>query len=397
MALFRRKRSQPDAPAEKRSQFPTIPFHQVLAAWPSTAAGVSVTTESAMRSAAVAACVRVLKTTVAQLPVDQGRAEGTRRVQRPASQVVLKPSARVSRRAWVAQNMHSFLTDGNVYGQVVAYDRLTGLPTQVESLAPRDVHWRSTGDGVSVPYVRNEPKDIWPLGDLVHIPASAFLRPGCVVADSPVDLAKESIGTSLAAERFGAQFFGDGAHPSAIIRSDQELDEPAAKNVKNAVLGAMVGREPAVLGSGLEYDQIQINPSDSQFLDLLRFECEQAARFFGVPPAMIYAAVSGQSVTYANVNQADLQYLKYSVAIWLADLEDAWSAWVAPDTVKFNVNALLRMDTPSRFTVYDKAIRTGIYSVNDVRTLEDLEPIPDGDEYLWPPYRAFPIDTDEDA
>lgn len=393
MSLLRPRRR-----TEARSRPAALPLSAYASLFTQTASGVPVGQDNAVRAAAVAACVRILKTTVAMLPVDEVTVSG--RVRRPVdtpSPVVARPSARVSRRAWVAQVMHSLLTNGNYYALVVATDRV-GRPVQVESVAPKDVTWISRGN-VEVPYVAGEERDIWPLGDLIHIPASAFLCPGRVVADSPVDLARESIGTALAAERFGSQFFGDGAHPSSIVYSDQELDEPAAGKIKQAFLRATSGgREPAVLGSGLKYEQIQINPQDSQFLDLLRFEVEQACRFWGVPPQMVYAAVSGQSVTYANVNQADLQFLKYSVAHWIADIEDAWSSWIDdPRTVKFNINALLRMDTPTRFKSHETALRSGWLSVNEVRRLEDLEDIPDGDQYLWPPWRQFPMpDADDD-
>jgi HK97 family phage portal protein len=382
VAWFRRKRVTDDAPVgEQRSTFAPISLQQYLMAYPSSASGVLVTTETALRDAAVAACVRVLKTSITMLPVDEVIVQGKTRRPVAASQIVRRPSGRLSQRQWLAQIADSLVTGGNAYGLVVAADS-AGRPTQIETIAPKDVHWSTIGE--LTPYVDNKPMRVWPTGDLVHIPATAFLRAGYPVADSPVELARESIGTSLAAERFGAQFFGDGAHPSSIVRSDQELTAEAAKAIKNAVVGAMVGREPAVLGSGLEYEQIQVDPKDSQFIDLMRFEVEQACRFFGVPPSMAYAAVSGQSITYANVSESDLMFLKYSLSSWLLDIEDAWSAFLtAPRVVKFNTAALLRMDATGRHSLYKTRLESKTTTVNEIRALEDEEPFV-GDEFDEP-------------
>jgi len=351
--------------------------------WPSswavpTASGQVVNAETAMRSAAVAACVRVLKTSVAMLPVDVVRIQGKTRIEVTAPPVVQKPSARVSQRAWVSQMMDSYLLAGNAYGQVTAVDRLQH-PVQVESVAHGDVTWLAV-DGSLHPYVRSQRSELWPVGDLIHLPASAFLPAGTRVALSPVELAKQSIGAGLAAEQFGAGFFGAAGHPSSIIYSDQALTADQAENIKARFKEAVKPgvREPAVFGSGLKYEPIQVNPSDSQFIDLLRFEVEQACRFFGVPPTMVYAAVSGQNITYSNITHNDLHFLKYSLTIWLADLEDAWSAMLdEPLRIKFNVDALLRMDATARWAIHDLRLKNRTTSVNEVRALEDQSPIPD--------------------
>jgi hypothetical protein len=150
-------------------------------------------------------------------------------------------------------------------------------------------------------------------------------------------------------------------------------DQAAA--IKQSLMRAMTGRAPAVLGADIEITPWQVNPADSQFLDLIRFEVEQACRFWGVPPSMVYAAISGQSVTYANVSQADLQFLKYSIQSWIIDLEDAWSELIAmPHEVKFNVNAVLRMDAESRAALAEKRLQSRTTTVNEVRALEDEQP-----------------------
>jgi HK97 family phage portal protein len=381
LGLFRRKRTEDDAPAEKRSTFRLPPGPSVPWTY-GTTAGVVVTHENALQSAAVAACVRVLKTTIANLPVDEVIVQRNVRTPVEASPVVRRPSGKVSQRQFVAQFAHSLITAGNMYAKAGAFDA-AGRPLQVDTIDPADVKWWHVGDELT-PHVKGQPQAVWPRGDFIHVPATAFLRPGCPVADSPVDLANEAIGTALAAEKFGAGFFGDGAHPSSLIYSDQELTAEDARHIKAQFLAAINGREPGVFGSGLKYEQVQVDPKDSQFIDLLRFEVEQACRFFGVPPSMVYAAISGQNITYANVSESDLTFLKYSVTSWLLDIEDAWSSWLTqPRVVKFNTSALLRMDASKRHEIYERRLNSHTITINEVRALEDEKPF-DGDEYDEP-------------
>jgi len=365
-----------DQDEEVRSGFPRgLPYWNV----PNTKAGQVVTPENAARSAAVTACQRVLTTTVASLPVEAVLMSGTSRLEvDPQPQLVVTPSGSVRRRTWVAQIMKSLVSEGNAYGQVTTFDG-RGFPTHIETLHYRNVSWLKTPSGLK-PHVDGKERDLWPLGDVVHIPASPFVQPGSPVADSPIELAKNAIGTGLAAEEFGARFFGDGYHPTAVVTSDQDLNEEQATKIKQVVNTMRQNREPGVFGSGLSVNFPEVNPSDSQFIDLMRFEVEQACRFFGVPPSMAYAAVSGQNVTYANVTSADLQYLKHSVGIWLLDIEDAWSSWLPNgQVVKFNVDGLLRMDAAGRHELYQLRLRNKTMSVNDVHTLEDEPPVDDPD------------------
>jgi HK97 family phage portal protein len=134
-------------------------------------------------------------------------------------------------------------------------------------------------------------------------------------------------------------------------------------------------REPAVLGAGLEVEPIMVNPNDSQFIDLMRFTTEESARFWRVPPSMIYAATSGQSVTYANASQNDLAYLKHSLEGHLVRIEKALTRLLPrPQFARFNRNAFLRSDPVTRSEVQDRRLRNKTLTVNEVRSQEDELP-----------------------
>lgn len=380
MALFRRNRAASEpAPVEKRGlNLPGGLWAPSSGGLGVPSAGQPVTIETAMRDAATWACQRVLVSTISMLPVHGYREREGRLQQMPTDPpLVRNPSGRVSRRGWVAQLMRSGLQSGNIYGDVVAVDAL-GYPRQIESVHPSQVAWLDE-EGAEVPYVDGKRRTLWPLGDFWHVPISQFLVAGSRVAMSPTEFGATAIGTSLAAEKFGADFFGDSGHPVKTVKVDADIDAKIAADIKRDVLNAIRGnREPFVHGSDIEVGDWTESLKESQLIELLQFEVLQACRRLGVPPSMVYAAVSGQNVTYSNVSQADLQFLKYSVQAWVQDLEDAWSDLCAmPQMVKFNTDAVLRMDAISRAQLHKTRLETKTRTVNEVRLIEDEEPFPD--------------------
>jgi HK97 family phage portal protein len=377
MALFKRR---PKAvavaePVEQRATYrvPTFTGGSLM-----TPAGVIVDAQSALRNAAVWACQRVIVATISGFPVDVIRVMGGRRSPVDVQpEIVANPSGlpSVRRRAWVAQAVRSAVQCGNIYGNASGFDG-AGRPSQIDILDFSCVSWRKV-DGRVAAFVDGKPREIWPLGDLWHVPVAQFMLPGQPFAMSPTDYASTAIGTGIAAEEFGSRFFGDGAHPTAVATvDDPDLTAEQAEAVKARLMSIIRGsREPLVLGSAWELKQWQVSPEDSQFLELMQFEVLQACRVWGVPPSMAFAAVTGQNVTYANVSDSDLQFLKYGVTPWMIDLEDAWSELIVrPQVVKFNVSGLLRMDAMQRATLHKLRLDSKTTTVNEVREHEDEEP-----------------------
>lgn len=383
MPLFRRRR--PDTSAQTPTEERTILAGGLYAPtsldvmYGQSTAGVTVTTDTALENIAVWAAQRVLVSTVSMLPVKVLRQAGSRQTfVDPLPPMVRNPSGRVSQRGWVAQNIRALVGSGNMYGRVVETD-LYGRVTQLETIHPSKVEWKTIGND-EVPFVDGKQQTLWPLGDFWHVAASQFLMPGSRVAMDPTQFAKTAIGTGIAAERFGAHFFRDGLNPTAIIKVDADIDATQALAIKQSIMGMARGnREPAVVGSDIKDIQAwTAKLTDSQFIELLQFEVLQACRVYGVPPSMVYGAISGQNVTYANVGQADMQFLKFSVAGWLIDFEDAWSDLIAqPHTVKFDVDAILRMDAEARANLNKVRLESRTLTINEVRVDEGEEPFAD--------------------
>ena len=338
-----------------------------------TYAGLTVTPDSALRLSAVWSCVRLLADTVSTMPVDVYGKDG-KNLALPA--LLVRPAAGQPRHDWLYQVMVSLLLRGNAYGIITARSGATLLPSQVELVKP-DLVGVERHDGVTTYRINGaiiEASDVW------HV--RAYPAPGAITGLSPVDYARQTIGLGLAAEKFGAQFFGDGATPSGVLSTDQKLTADQAKTVA-AEWRAAHGdhRKTAVLAAGLKFAPISINPDESQFLDAQKFTVAQVARVFGVPPEMI-GSESGGSLTYANVESRGLDFLRYSIQPWLIRLEVALSELLPRNqTVKFNANGLLRATTRERYEAHKIALDAGFLTIDEVRALEDLQPLQPAQPY----------------
>lgn len=375
--LLRRINRPSSTPAdETRSSFPPLAwdsyFRQVLGMHRDGS-----TVEAALKNAASWACIDVIADAYSRTPWDAVRkVGGQRQPLDPAPVIVSDPSGIVSPDVWLTQVATSILTDGNAFGQIVAYDP-SGYPTQIEMLDPGTVKDRRVVDGVPTVHVNDRAEELYPTGRIWHVPGRIVLA-GSPFGLSPITYASRTIGTTLAVEDFSNRFFTDGAHPTVVAMMDEDPGPEGAVAIKQKIVDATRGnREPLVFGGG-KLDRLQVPPGETQFLDLARFCIEQACRFWRVPPGMVYLAMSGQNITYANVTQNDLQLLKYTLEGYYRRLEGAWSRTLpAAVVVKANRDGVLAADPKTRHEVHKLRLDAKTITVNEVRALEDEDPFDD--------------------
>jgi HK97 family phage portal protein len=145
-----------------------------------------------------------------------------------------------------------------------------------------------------------------------------------------------------------------------------------------------------VVGAGLRYERVSVPPDEAQFLDAQRFTVEQIARLYGIAPEMIGGATSGSSVTYANREQRSQDFLTFGLMPYLVALEDGLSALIPrPQRVRFNVDGVLRSDLKTRYEAHAIALSSAFMTVDEVRQIEDLPPMPE-------PVEDTPEDQAED-
>lgn len=337
----------------------------------------SVSPEKALTHSAAWSCIDTLAGAGSQLPIDTVRYVGRNKtVHDPDHPLAVNPSGLVEADVWYYSLLESMLDDGNTFGLIVDRDGV-GRPTQIELLCTKEVTDRRVEGGHVVVKYENNDHAKFPYGDLFHVPGK-FVKAGSPFGISPLQMCLETVSAAIAARAFGSNFFTEGIHPSIAAFTEDDIDETQTERIRRQIEQMAGRRRPGVFGNGLELKTFAVNPHDSQFIDLMRFVIEECCRFFKVPPQMVYAAVSGQAVTYANVTQADLVFLKYSLEPYLNRIERAISALMArPKVIRFNRDALLRVDPVTRWKIWDLRLRNQSISVNEVRVVEDEEPYTD--------------------
>lgn len=337
--------------------------------------GERVGFDTAIGLDAVAAVVGLFCDMAYMLPVDsfeQRDGPADPKVAHPL--LVSSPSLTVDAPTWRSQAMVSWLLWGNAYGLIMARDNL-GYPTMVEWLDPGSVTVTETSITRQAAYEINGRAAN--ADDILHVPGR-FVRPGSRVGLVPLERFKETFGLALAARNFGARWFGDGAHPSALLTTDQPVNQEQAATIKERFMAAVKGkREPVVMGAGMKYTPVQSTPADSE-LSLTRTEATiMVARSMGLSqPEMIGAASSGSSVTYANREQRAIDFLTFSADPWLVRFENLWERNTPPGQYsKFNRGALLRTDLSTRYASYKVGIDGKFLTPDEARELEDRGPL----------------------
>lgn len=382
MGVFKRAEQRMYAPSGGGDPW-VIPPNSALN--PRTPSGVQVTDDSAMQLLAVMACVRVLAGAVSGLPLDAVRSKGEiREVINPAPAIVTDPFGGAStatlpnRREGFTQLMVSLLLRGNAYMLVTARDSML-RPARLRILHPDRVKCKFDDDGLRCYEIDRKHVDAF---DIVHIVGLSF--PESATGMSVIAYARNAIGLGLAAEEFGARFFGEGAHMTGIVSVPGDLDRERARMMKEAFEASHSGlaksHSVGILSGGAEWKPISVSPEDAQFLGTRAAQNLDMAMLFGVPPHML--GQTDKTTSWGTgIEQQTLGFLTYTLSDWTGRFEDTWSGMLArPHAARFNVDAILRSDAAGRYAVYGAARAAGLLTQNEIRALENYGPIEGGDD-----------------
>ena len=370
-----------------------------------TSSGKYVTERSAMQMTAVYCCVRILSEAVASLPLqfyrytDDGGKE--KAVDHPLYFLLHdEPNPEMTSFIFRETLMTHLLLWGNAYSQIIRNGK--GEVVALYPLMPdrmkvdRDEHGRlyyeytvydsddvdgRKGTNKVGRTVRLQPHDV------LHIPGLGF---DGLVGYSPIAMAKNAIGLAIATEEYGSKFFANGAAPSGVLEHPGTIKDPSKvrESWQATFGGSGNANKIAVLEEGMKYTPISISPEQAQFLETRKFQIDEIARIFRVPPHMIGDL---EKSSFNNIEQQSLEFVKYTLDPWVSRWEQAMvRALLTPDEkkkyfFKFNVDGLLRGDYQSRMNGYATARQNGWMSANDIRELENLDRIPaeqGGDLYL---------------
>ena len=361
--------------------------------------GKKVNERSAMQMTAVYSCVRILSEAVASLPLHFYKygenGSKVKAVDHPLYMLLHdEPNPEMTSFVFRETLMTHLLLWGNAYAQIIRNGKgeiIALYPLMPDRMkVDRDEHGRlyyeyqvssddaPTNKGATVKLTPDE---------VMHIPGLGF---DGLVGYSPIAMAKNAIGLAIAAEEYGSKFYANGAAPSGVLEHPGTLKDPSKvrDSWSQTFGGSANSHKVAVLEEGMKYTPISISPNEAQFLETRKFQIDEIARIFRVPPHMVGDL---EKSSFSNIEQQSLEFVKYTLDPWVSRWEQnmARSLLTAEEKqnyfIKFNVDGLLRGDYQSRMNGYATARQNGWMSANDIRELENLDRIPaelGGDLYL---------------
>ena len=359
-----------------------------------TSSGVQVDEFRAMQMSAVNACVRILSESVASLPLHLYRRNGNGSPEKvedhPLAECLYSSvNEEMTSFQFRESMMASVLLWGNAYARIIR--NKLGQVTELWFLKPqymvvdRDIHtgkivYTYTDDTTNESYAYT-PKQIF------HLRTTPIdgLR-----GMSPIEQASSAIGLALAAEQYGAKFFGNGANPGGVLEHPGVVKDPTKirESWNSVYQGSVNAHKIAVLEEGMKYKSIGISPNAAQFLKTRKYQVEEICRIFRIPPHMVGDL---DRATFSNIEHQSIQFVVHTLRPWLVRWEQAITRCLLNEEergvyyARFNVDGLLRGDYQSRMEGYGIGRQNGWLSANDIRELEDLPPIPDeqgGNEYF---------------
>ena len=364
-----------------------------------TSSGKAVNERTAMQTSAVYACVRILAESIAGLPLhiyhykDDG---GTGKIVRHPLYHLLHDAPNPEMTSFVFREtlMSHLLLWGNAYAQIIrdgngrALALYPLLPDRMEVdraangeifyTYRRGVDERNFNGNYTVTLRRDE---------VLHIPGLGF---DGLIGYSPIAMAKNAIGMALATEEYGASFFANGANPGGVLEHPAVVKDPqrVRDSWNSAYQGSKNAQRVAVLEEGMKFHQIGIPPEQAQFLETRKFQLNEIARIFRVPPHMIGDL---EKSSFNNIEQQSIEFVKYTLDPWVVRWEQAFQqSLLLPSEkpslfIKLNVDGLMRGDYVKRMNGYAVGRQNGWLSANDIRELENMNRIPaeeGGDLYL---------------
>jgi HK97 family phage portal protein len=364
-----------------------------------TSSGKPVNEHTAMQMTAVYSCVRILAEAVAGLPLHLYKYTASGGKEKALSHPLYfllhdEPNPEMSSFVFRETLMTHLLLWGNAYaqiirngkGEVIALYPLMPNRMRVDRDSKGELYYSYTRYSDEAPTINGMTVTLR-ASDVLHIPGLGF---DGLVGYSPIAMAKNAIGLAMATEEYGAKFFANGAAPGGVLEHPGTIKDPqkVKESWNMAYQGSSNAHRVAVLEEGMKYQPIGISPEQAQFLETRKFQINEIARIFRVPPHMVGDL---EKSSFSNIEQQSLEFVKYTLDPWVIRWEQAISrSLLSPSEKKlyfskFNVDGLLRGDYASRMNGYATARQNGWMSANDIRELENLDRIPaelGGDLYL---------------
>jgi HK97 family phage portal protein len=321
-----------------------------------------------------AAC-RLISDSIATLPLQAFRKAADTR-QPIALPPVFDKETRIE---WVQQALMSLLLHGNAYGLVVALNG-DGTPQTVVWLDPEMMQVDETGP---LPVFRYKGREL-DRASVKHIPA--YSVPGTIVGVSPIRACSLLGDTGAATQKMMRDWFKGRAVPGVTMKNSEKTIDPEVADVLGDRLKARLKNgQPFAYGKDWDITVMSMPADDAGFVASAKLNATQVATIYGIPPEMI-GGETGSSLTYSTVEMNMINFATLTLRPWISKLEQEFSSWIhQPRFVKFNLDAMIRVDTKTRYEVHQISREIGLDNIDELRALEDKPPLPDGQGQTYTP------------
>jgi HK97 family phage portal protein len=341
--------------------------------------GEIVTETSAFAHSALMAAVTLLADAISVLPLERVKELNGRTQKLSTPSVLQKPNDYQTMFEFIHQTVLMLALHGSAY---IYAPRAAGeLPPEMRNIHPNSVKTITDVDAGDMAYEigkqRYSPKDIHAIHWVIF--------PGRSRGLSPLEVQRNTIGMGIAMDRFLSQFYGEGATPSSVLETDERITAEQAQIVRETWEDTHVRRRrPAVLTNGLKWRPITTSAADMQMIEHRESIIRDIARAYRIPLHLI-AGSGGDTQTYQNVEQAGINFVRYTLLPWMRRLEDAISQMLPLNQkVKFNADEFMRADLTTRVNAQRTQIISGTLSPNEARQIENREPYEGGDVFFKP-------------
>lgn len=337
---------------------------------------LGITESGAMGVAAVYACIYRISSTIASLDVGvyQRAGKGTQpATSHPAHALITEQPNQYQTAPEFWETLVSYAV-GNGAGHALITRGDNGYATSIETINPTDISPIITKAGRA-----------FKIDKVGIVPEEDVFCVYNLQKKSPIRLHAENIGLAAASQRYGANWFADG-QMSGILTTDQPLRKEQMDMVRRS--WSQQGRASTrLVPHGLKYQRVTIAPDEAQFIQTRKFQAEEVARIFGVPPSLIQLE---SQTTYNNVEQQNIQYSRHTIAPWTRKIEREIDRKLIqfrerPNVFsRFDLTSMLRGDMAARKEFYQSMMRLGTMTINEVREREGMNPVPNGDIHFVP-------------
>lgn len=373
------------------------------ALWMDAGSMPPVRPQRAVQTSAVYACVRILAETIAAMPRHVYRKTDARNVEKADNLPLYgllhdEPNSYQTAYTFFEQMQSICVLWGNAYAEIQR-DVMTGNVIALHPLPAGQVQPEMIRTANSIRKVYRLGEITLEDRDVLHIPALGW---NGLAGVSPIALHRATLTMTLNSEEFGANFYKNGTRLSGVLEHPGKVSAEAASRLRDSWQATYGGKanagKVAVLEEGLKFSAMSMPLADAQFLETRKFQVNDIARIFRIPPHMIGDL---EKATFSNIEQQSIEFVQHTMIPWIVRWEQEINrklftpAQRKKHFAKFNVAALMRGDTKSRFDAYAVARNWGWMSANDVRNVEDMNDIEGGDVYLSP-LNMVPADQLED-